>query len=195
MTASAQIIAYAKIAQQVYNEPPQFGAANGPARARLYGNVLAFRGTDDFASIIADANIDTTPVWGLGRLHKGFWEALAGILPGLLTIQIQPAVIVGHSEGAALASLYAGVLCMMGWHSVSVYGFEPPRMCADNTLLQLFVTHSVFRFYSSNGSDPVTEVPPELSLPGELTHIGSPRGIIPDIEDHYIDNVIRSLEA
>ncbi len=194
MAASAQAIAYAKLAAQVYNDLPQVGAVNGAARARMYGNVLAFRGTDDAATWLADLEIETEFVAGLGVLHKGFWRALAGVLPDLRKLPT-PEVIVGHSEGAALATIYAGVLCMQGEHSVQVYGFEPPRLCGNGVLRQVLDDDGIQRFYTSNGSDPVPLVPPELSLPGELALIGAPRGPIPLIEDHYIDNVIRSLES
>ncbi len=188
------VLDYAQFASRVYDDPPQFGAADGPARARMYGDVLAFRGTDDIATWLADFDISTTPVSGLGSVHAGFWGALAGILPALLA-QSTPAAISAHSEGAALASFYAGVLCVLNRPPAAVYGFEPPRMCADNTLAELFRAKGIMLFYTSNGSDPVPLVPPELSIPGPLSLIGAPRGPIPDIQDHLISNVIASLRG
>ena len=186
------VLDYAQLAAQVYDDAPQFGAASGAARARMYGNVLAFRGTDDIATWLADFDINTCDVSGLGRVHAGFWGALAGILPILLA-QPTPAAIVGHSEGAALATLYAGVLCVLNRLPTAVYGFEPPRMCADKTLADLLKAKGVMLFFTSNGSDPVPLVPMELSIPGPLSPIGAPRGPIPDIADHLIGNVIAAL--
>ena len=186
------VIQYAHLAAQVYSDAPQIGQADGPARARMYGDVLVFRGTDNATTWATDFDADATLVAGLGRVHDGFWKALAGILPALLALP-KPAAIVGHSEGAALASLYAGVLCVMGRLPTAVYGFEPPRMCADDTLRQLFDAKGVMRFFTSNGSDPVPTVPPWMSIPGEVTLIGAPRGPLPIIADHLIAHVIGAL--
>lgn len=187
------VVQYAQIAAQVYDDAPQVGAVDGPARARMYpGAVLAFRGTDNAATWATDFDADAKLVAGIGEVHDGFWDALAGILPALLALP-KPDVIVGHSEGAALAALYAGVLCVIGRLPVAVYGFEPPRMCADDTLHKLLDAQGVMRFFTSNGSDPVPLVPPWMSIPGDLSLIGAPRGPLPIIEDHLIDHVIGAL--
>lgn len=195
MVISPTVVEYAQIAAQVYDDPPQIGAMDGPARARTYlGDVLAFRGTDNDATVLADIEAEATSVTGLGKVHDGFWKALAGILPGLLALP-EPSVIVGHSEGAALASLYAGVLCVIGKPPAEVYGFEPPRMCADGTLRKLLDAKGVMRFFTSNGSDPVPLIPSWMDIPGDWVLIGKPRGVIPDIEDHRIANVIAALSG
>jgi hypothetical protein len=188
------VVQYAELAAKVYDDPPQVGQADGPARARMYGGVLAFRGTDNASTWGADFDADATMVEGMGKVHDGFWKALAGVLPVLLALP-RPSVIVGHSEGAALATLYAGVLCVIDRLPVAVYGFEPPRMCADDTLLKLFDAKGVMRFFTSNGSDPVPTVPPWMAIPGPVSDIGAPRGALPIIADHLIGNVVNVLRG
>ncbi len=189
------ILDFAKLAQLVYTDPPQFGTDDGPACGRMYGGVLVFRGTDNGASLMADLDITTMTTKALGAVHKGFMEALEGVLPQLMELP-PPTAIVGHSEGAALATLHAGLLCVSGRLTFkAVYGFEPPRFVADGTLNGVLNMFGIERFYTCNGSDPVPDFPLELSLPGQLTFIGAKRTLIPDIDDHYIANVVKSLEA
>jgi hypothetical protein len=46
-----------------------------------------------------------------------------------------------------------------------------------------------------NGLDAVTQVPLGWHQSALLTHIGNPAGLVPDIDDHLIENVLISLAA
>ncbi|MEL5850122.1 MAG: lipase family protein, partial [Candidatus Igneacidithiobacillus chanchocoensis] len=161
MGGDEQITSLARIAGQVYNDPPQFGAADGPARARLYGDVMAFRGTDDIEAWLfdLDALVVLTP---LGHSHNGFWGAYKTIQAQIETMT--PSTIVGHSLGGALALIYVGRLCQLGKPPDAVYCFEPPRVCGDGVLKKILSDNGVMCWACRNGLDPVPEVPTYLQL-------------------------------
>lgn len=182
----------ALLAQRAYIDAPTVGDAASASRMRVYGNVHAFRGTDDVHALLADIDFGTTMVWGLGRIYDGFYGALAAILPACLALP-RPSVVVGHSLGAAMAIIYAAILAELGT-IVSVYAFEPPRLCADDTMLRLLQAKGVGWFATRNGNDVVTQIPAGLSLPGSLQHIGHPLAAVPNTFDHGIDRVIEALQ-
>lgn len=185
---------YALLAKRAYADAPTVGRADSASRMHVYGDVHVFRGSDDIASFLADANCSTTDVHGLGRVHAGFYGALAAILPACLAMPL-PSAVAGHSLGAAMAILYAAVLAHIGAPVVPVYAFEAPRICSDDTLRTLLLAKRVPFYATRNGHDLVTQVPPGMTLPGPLTQIG--KGVLPfdNIEDHNIDRVIEALAA
>lgn len=182
---------YALLAKRSYTDAPTVGRADSASRMHVYGDVHVFRGSDDLASFIADADCDTIPVEGLGKLHKGFYGALAAILPQCLALP-RPSAVTGHSLGAAMAIIYAAVLAQLG-HVVPVYAFEPPRLCGDAALQDLLAATKVPWFATRNGLDVVTQVPPGLTLPGALTRIGRPSFSLDNLTDHGIGRVIEAL--
>lgn len=186
-------IDYAILAKRAYADAPTVGRADSASRMHVYGDVHVFRGSDDIESWMADFDIATVHVEGLGELHCGFWHALAAILPACMSIQ-RPSAIVGHSLGAAMAIAYAGVWALRGI-AIPVYAFEPPRMCGDDTLANLLQAKKVPWFATRNGHDLVTEVPVGLSLPGPLTQIGHPAEPFDNPIDHSMDRVIQALAA
>ena len=184
---------YAKLAKQAYIDIPSVGLPQSASRMHVYGDVHVFRGSDDMESWIADLTVVPQQVWGLGYVHAGFYGALAAILPACLALP-RPTAITGHSLGAAMAILYAGVLALMR-QPVPVFAFEPPKLCADGTLANLMKIMDVPFYATRNGNDVVPTVPPAMTLPGTLTQIGRPTAPFPNIEDHNIDRVIESLAA
>lgn len=160
---------YAQLCARAYNDPPTFGAADSAGRAHLYGDDVVFRGTDNPASMLADGDILTTRT-PIGELHQGFWQAWLPLEAQLLARA--PQRIAGHSEGGALAVIYAGMLCQAGKPPSIVYCFEPPRLCMDDTLRQVLEKAGVTVWATCNCIDPVPWVPPLMSFPGELAHIG-----------------------
>ncbi|GGA00364.1 lipase family protein [Dyella caseinilytica] len=189
---------FALLAKQAYTDAPTVGSADSASRMHVYevddfGTVHVFRGSDDMASWEADFDIATTDVWGLGKVHAGFYAALAAILPACLALP-RPKAIAGHSLGAALAILYAGVLAQQGC-IVPVYAFEPPRLCADSGLQKLLFDKCVPWIATRNGNDIVTQVPISMTLPGPLRLIGSPSAPVDNATDHSIDRVIAALQA
>lgn len=187
------IVDYALLAQRAYADAPTVGKANSASRMHVYGDVHVFRGTDDFASWLADLNCDVIAVEGLGKIHKGFYGALAAILPECLDLP-RPSAVVGHSLGAAMAIIYAAVLAQLG-HVVPVYAFEPPRLCGDAAMQDLLAANKVPWFATRNGNDIVTQVPLDLSLPGPLTKIGKPSFSLDNVTDHSIGRVIAALSS
>lgn len=182
---------YALLAKRAYTDAPTIGNADSASRMHVYGDVHCFRGTDDLQSALADANCNPVNVVGLGKVHGGFYGALAAILPACLALP-RPAAVTGHSLGAAMAILYAAVLAHLG-HIVPVYAFEPPRLSADGDLASLLLTKRVPFYSTRNGNDLVTQVPPNMMLPGLLTRVGHPSAPFDNIADHSIDRVIEAL--
>ena len=93
-----------------------------------------------------------------------------------------------------MAIIYGAVLAQLG-HVVPVYAFEPPRLCADAAMQDLLAANKVPWFATRNGLDIVTQVPPELSLPGPLTKIGTPSFSLDNATDHGMGRVIEALSS
>lgn len=186
-------IDYALLAKRAYADAPTVGKADSASRMCVYGDVHAFTGTNNIRSLLADADCELVHVHGLGTIHAGFYGALAAILPACLALP-RPAAVTGHSLGAAMAIIYAAVLAQLG-HVCPVFVFEPPRICADNTLAALLQASKVPFYATRNGLDLVTQVPLNLTLPGQLIHIGKPAFSMDNLIDHQIERVIEALAA
>lgn len=184
---------FAILAKRAYTDAPTIGQADSASRMHVYGLAHVFRGSDDAASWRHDFSIATIDIPGLGKLHSGFWSALAAILPACLALPA-PKAIVGHSLGAAMAIIYAAVLAQIGT-IVPVYAFEPPRLCGDTVMAQLLKDRQVPFFATRNGNDVVTQVPSGLTLPGPISQIGHASFPMANITDHSIDRVIDALKA
>lgn len=188
---------FALLAQRAYSTPPLIGAEASAARAIVEGNAVAFPGTNNVACWLGDFDAQTLNVPGYGELHIGFWRAFCSI-QGPLMLLPTPDVTVGHSEGAALAILFAATLCQAGRPPKEVYAFEPPRMSADGALAALFAVHGVRLHLYRNGED---IVPLVLRLlhpwqhPGSITSIGKPSVPVPNVEDHLIERVVVALRG
>ncbi|WP_407059293.1 lipase family protein (plasmid) [Ralstonia syzygii subsp. celebesensis] len=186
---------YAQLAQRAYLVQPQIGAESSAARAIMEGDAVAFPGTNNVACWLADLDARVMQVDGLGALHRGFWGALCSIRVALMALPA-PVVTVGHSEGAALAILFAAALCLAGRPPKAVYGFEPPRVSADGTLASVLNTHGVQVSLYRNGEDVVPLVPRLLhdwQHPAPLIKIGRPALPMPNVSDHAIGRVIQAL--
>lgn len=182
---------FSLLAGQVYNDPPDFGAVNSAARAKLYdgGTVLAIRGTDDLAALKADLEAFTTRTTGLGLLHEGIYEAWEEIEARVLALDPSPRVLVGHSEGAALALMAAGSLIRAGKLPQAVYAFEPPRICGDGVLRDLLVGSGSLIYLTRNGNDLIPMIPTFLDHPAPLVAVGKALQPLPNLEDHLIVHV------
>lgn len=184
---------YAKLCQRCYTDPPTIGAPGSASRMRVYGGVHCFRGSDDVESWLHDFDISTVFVPGLGEVHRGFWDATAALIPACVAFGA-PDAITGHSLGAAMAILYAGAWAEMG-KSIPVYAFEPPRLCADDTLQTLLKFRGAHWYATRNGNDIVTQLPPTMRLPWPLTHIGTASEPFDNMVDHSIARVIEALSV
>ena len=186
---------YARLAQRAYLVQPQIGAESSAARAIVEGDAVAFPGSNNVACWLADLDADVVQVDGFGALHHGFWKAFNTISAKLMELPA-PAVTVGHSEGAALAILFAAQLCIAGRPPRAVYGFEPPRVSADGTLGSLLKAHGVQVNLYRNGQDVVPLVPRLLRAwqhPAPLIEIGRAAWPVPNVEDHKLVRVIQAL--
>jgi triacylglycerol lipase len=187
---------FALIANEAYTAAPDIGVADSASRAILrhtaVGLVVAFPGTDNIPSWIADLDIETVYVPGVGKVHKGFLDAWQAIrVPVLAAIAGHPVTFVGHSLGAALALMAAADVTVSGNPPAAVYGFEPPRVCAGPAMLDLLKAIPIL--LTKNGNDIVPDVPPELDHARALQDIGKAFLPIPNVNDHMLDRVIPAL--
>lgn len=182
---------------QQFSEYPQptIGDADDAFSMRVYstpdGDVHCFQGTKNIESFLQDINIDTVKVGGLGCVHEGFWNTLHPFLPQALALP-HPVAVTGHSLGAALAIMYGLILAEHG-HKSEIYAIEPPRLAGDDTMALKIRMLNIPWYACRNGNDIITQIPPELSLPGVLTQIGEPFAAIDNLEDHKIDRVVVAL--
>ncbi|MEX3817308.1 lipase [Paraburkholderia sp. BR14262] len=186
---------YAQLAQRAYTTPPLIGAEASAARAIVEGNAVAFPGTNNVACWLADLDAATVNEPGYGTLHAGYRRAFCSI-QGPLSLLPPPDVTVGHSEGAALAILFAAALCQARRPPKEVYAFEPPRVSADGTLAALFAAHGVAVHIYRNGEDVVPLVPRVLHAwqhPAPVIPIGKASLPVPNVEDHFINHVVAAL--
>ncbi|MCM2538009.1 lipase family protein [Burkholderia glumae] len=187
---------FALLAREAYTAVPDIGVADSASRAIVRqtaaGLVVAFPGTDNAATWLADIDVLPIDVAGVGLVHRGFWDAWSAIAPAVAeAIAAQPVTLVGHSLGAALAICAAAALTSTGQAPVAVYGFEPPRVAAGPRLGLLLAAVPVHLF--KNGNDVVPDVPLGWHHAAPLTCIGAPALPFPNVEDHAIDRVIAAL--
>jgi hypothetical protein len=186
----------AHLARQCYTDPPTYGKVGGSGRAVVYGTAVGFPGSDNIACWLADLDTLAMTIPTLGLVQEGFWRAWNDVA---LQVMALPTIDVtlGHSEGAALALLCAANLCLVGRPPKQVFAFEPPRISADDTIAKLFAAHVVELHLYRNGNDVVPIVPrltQNWQHPGPLTQIGIPHLPFPNVEDHYMANVIMGLK-
>ena len=91
--------------------------------------VLAYRGTqvDELKDMLTDANAFLRPWLGVGSVHRGFGDMLAGKWRDILAVieshQSVRMLYTGHSLGAALATLSAAL-----HRPAALYTFGSPRV-------------------------------------------------------------------
>lgn len=189
---------YALLAQEAYSAAPDIGIADSASRAIVRptddGLVVAFPGTNNWPSVVADLDITPFDVAGVGKVYKGFWDAFTAIsLPVLAVAAGKPVTLVGHSLGAAIALMCAAYMTVGGNPPAAVYGFEPPRVGVDIGVRTVLSKVPVFLY--KNGNDVVPDLPPGGFHAALLTDIGHPSSPLPNVTDHYIANVISALAA
>ena len=193
IVANDRLYAYAQIAAQVYQDTPEFGAVRSAARARRYqgGEILAIRGTDNYATMLADLKAAPTRKTAIGQVHAGFYGAIEEIAPQIDTLAQTPQVIIGHSEGASVATGLAGELARIGKPPQLVIAFEPAAMCVDDVLASLLRDAGVEVYASKHAIDPVPDVPPWMHYVCPYTSIGAfSLAHIDPIWYHLIGNII-----
>lgn len=193
-------LGYALLAQEAYQADPDIGSAFSSSRAicRMTddGFCVTFRGSDNNASWVTDLDIAVLDDTIIGKVHKGFWEAwqtVAGQVKAHAYAAKAPLTFCGHSLGAALAILAAADCAASGIPVAAVYGFEPPRVSPHMNIRLLLMNIPVHLF--KNGSDPVPGLPPFWNQSALLNQIGGKPGLLPDVKDHLVENVIAALSA
>jgi hypothetical protein len=189
---------FALIAQEAYTAAPDIGVEESASRAIVRhtdaGLVVAFPGTDNVDCWGADFDLMPVSLPGVGRVHRGFWDAWQAIaLPVMGAVGDQPVTFVGHSLGAAIAILSAVSMTLAGKPPVAVYGYEPPRVSPDLGIRTLLAKVNVQLF--KNGNDLVPDVPPGWSHAAMVTQIGKPALPWPNVRDHALERVLLSLSA
>lgn len=121
---------------------------------------VAFRGTqaDDRGDLIDDAQFLPRPWPGIGRVHRGFWRAYdslrAPIDAWLAEQPPGPLIVTGHSLGAAMATLMAGL-----HPDAELVTFGSPRV-GGRTFARAFAGRAVRRYVGCY--DFVTNLPPPI---------------------------------
>jgi triacylglycerol lipase len=189
---------YALLAQEAYSAAPDIGKADSASRAIVRttaaGLCIAFPGTDNADCFEADFDIELVSVPGIGKVHRGFWQATQAISADVMAaIGDKPVTLVGHSLGGAISILMASALVLAGKPPAAVYAFEPPRVSPDLGVRTLLAKVPVHLY--KNGLDIVPDVPPGWHHAALLTHIGKPALPFPNVQDHTISRVIQALEA
>lgn len=189
---------YALIADEAYSADPDIGEEDTASRAIVRntpdGLCIAFPGTNNLASWIADLDAHMVPVDGIGPVHHGFWKAWLAIAdPVLNAIGDQPVTFVGHSLGAAIAIMAAAMATAAGKPPIAVYGFEPPRVSSDMSIRTLLAGVPLHLY--RNGNDIVPTVPWGCYHAGILTGIGEALLPIPNVQDHMMTRVLGALKS
>ena len=184
---------FALLAKRAYSDAPTVGKADSASRMHVYGDVHVFRGSDDSASWRADLDCSAVEVFGWGKIHAGFFGAYAAIMPACMGLPA-PSASAGHSLGAPLCVFHS-----LAWAErgviVPIYAFEPPKFCLDGVMADLIKSKGIPFYACRNGHDLVTQVPPNMTLPGPLIQIGKPALPVDNIVDHDINRVISALQA
>lgn len=187
---------YALLAQEAYTAAPDIGVEASASRAIIRhtddGLCVVFPGTDNWASLVADFDIEPFDVVGVGKVYKGFFDAFEAIsLPVMACAAGQPVTLVGHSLGAAMALMCAAYMTVGGNPPKAVYGFEPPRVGVDDGIRTALASVPVYLY--RNGNDLVTEVPPGGNHAADVKPIGSAAFPFDNLTDHQIARVIEAL--
>lgn len=187
---------FALLAQEAYTAAPDIGNADSASRAIVrhteVGLCVAFPGSDNVASWIADLDTRTVNVPGAGKIHAGFlgaWRAIAGDV--LKAIGDHPVTLVGHSLGAAIAIVAAADLTIAGNPPAAVWGFEPPRV-SPGIGVRALLSKVPMHLYR-NGNDLVTNLPLGWKQSALLAHIGPALSPLPNVQDHLLPRVTEDL--
>jgi hypothetical protein len=170
-------------------------AARGIVQDSPVGPVLGIPGTNNIACWLADLDVNRVKSPSFGWVHEGFMNAAVSMFDEVH--RIKPAIITGHSEGAALALILAGLLALADCPPVIVYAFEPPQITTEDTLRHLLRIHNIDARLYRHGEDIVPMVPRLLHdwrHPADLIEFGEPALPIWNVEDHDINTVRAALE-
>lgn len=160
-------------------------------------SVVAIRGTANITGWWSDFQIQPRTSRHhpqLGTCEDGFltgaeqlWQLIQPHLPA------GPVILAGHSRGAAIVPILAGLMLLANTPPIRCVCFEKPWCC--NQVLSTLISNIPGIEYW-NGNDPVPAEPNVPWLVGNvwpISNIGAARLI--DIECHFMDNVLAALPA
>ena len=187
---------FARIAELSYQAdwPCIAGKEDGSARAKVQHldgqQLIAVPGTDNIACWLADLDALATDTPNFGKVHLGFFKAAMSIQNEV--IHSAPDILVGHSEGADLVLLLAAACAMANRKLLTVYAFEPARLCVDDKLKTFFASSQCDVRIYQHGNDIVTMVPrllqPWRHPTDKLWQFGAPHvGLVEgNVGDHLL---------
>lgn len=146
------------------------------ALKRLAGfDVVDFRGSIDRLDWLRDFRAQAQKTH-IGHVHSGFWSGMEKMWAQAKPLLTQPAIVCGHSYGAAHAGILAGLMVADGMAPVArvVFG-EPKPGLLD---FAKFIEGVPGRSYRNGGGlfhDLVTDLPPSFP-PQQYVH---PSPVIP----------------
>ncbi|EAU29425.1 hypothetical protein ATEG_09976 [Aspergillus terreus NIH2624] len=163
--------------------------------------VLAFRGSYSVRNWIADAEFPfADPGLCDGCLAElGFWTSWTNVRDSVMkhlkeTMAANPdyeLVVVGHSLGAAVATLAAADLRTKGYPSATFYAFASPRVA--NPALARFITDQGRNYRFTHTNDPVPKLP---LLAMGYVHVSPEYWITaPDNDTSVAPNQVQVLEG
>jgi triacylglycerol lipase len=198
---NGRALKYAMLSDSAYSAAPTIGADCAAASAVISssadGLTIGFPGTDNAAGVATDIDALIRDAGRLGCVHRGIYDALDSRWGDLG--DLAPDILYGHSLGAAIALMAAARFCVAGMPPKEVYAFEPPKVSIDAKMRQIFEDHGVEVFLTRNGNDIVPCLPlipfVDWQHPADVVRIGIPKLDIPNIEDHFIKQVIIGVKA
>jgi pimeloyl-ACP methyl ester carboxylesterase len=143
---------------------------------RLEGfDVVVFRGSKTLEDWLRDVQARATPS-RIGHVHSGFYAGMEHMWADLRPLLSQPAIVTGHSLGAARAAVLAALMTVDGAPLVArvVFG-EPKPGLLDFAKLITGIAGRSYRNGDDTHHDLVTDLP--LSFPP--TQFVHPTPIIP----------------
>lgn len=190
-------IDFALLAQAAYDDAPDIGsgASSAIVRDTEAGRAIAFPGTDSWGDLLTDFTVapDAAPL--LGPVHGGFWAAYAAMKQQVIEAASghDSIIFVGHSLGAALATLAAADFVANGNAINSVYAFAPPRVSPISMVSMVLQSTPVYQY--RKGNDIVPIVPP-LWFHGSMNvvPIGQAAYPFPNLKDHALAGYIAALQ-
>jgi hypothetical protein len=197
MAMSGYVNHFAQLAANAYTGPWAIDA--DPVRMMVgvddvIGCYVAFQGTQDWAQIEADLDIELIHVEDRGDIHRGFHDAIVSKLAAIrAAIGSTPHWFVGHSLGGAEAVIAAALVDPKLVAGVVTFGC--PRLCLTSALEQYFNENEIHVSQYVHAQDAVPKVPSWLYHASAPTEVGTYAHWLPNLEDHAMSGYLRATDG